>query len=244
MGRRKFNNSTTHDEALDAVVFTREALAIEVDESDRKLAAPLAALVKELDPLVAQGDALAVERRARRREVTRAHARVRRRDVRADRATQALHDDLLGAVKQNRAAPLFQRFFGEPVSLILKRALGSQLPYLKGLARVLKEKETPAALRKSHAAAIDDAATLGQKALDLREDAFSEQGRTRARMVSWRDDANRALLGVEGVLQRLAAQHGLDEDWVDGFFPASPAGSALAPDEDPTPAPDPVKDPT
>ena len=105
---------------------------------------------------------------------------------------------------------------------------------------MLKERETPAALRKSHAAAIDDAATLGQKALDLREDAFSEQGRTRARMVAWRDDANRALLGVEGVLQRLAAQHASDEDWVDGFFPASPAGSALAPDEDPTPAPEPT----
>ncbi len=110
---------------------------------------------------------------------------------------------------------------------------GSAESALEGLSerrphhRVLKEKETPAALRKPHAAAIDDAATLGLKALDLREDAFSEQGRTRARMVAWRDDANRALLGVEGVLQRLAAQHSLDEDWVDGFFPASPTGSAL-----------------
>lgn len=237
MGRRKFSDNTTHDDAWDAVVFTREAMAIEAEDAERKLAAALAALVKELDPLLASGEALMTERRQRRREVTRANARVRRRDVRADEVTQALHDDVLGAVKQNRSAPLFQRFFGEPVSLIIKRALGSQLPFLKGFVRTLKEKETPSALKKAHAGSVESAVKLGQEALDLREDAFAEQGRTRARLLSWRDDANRALLGVEGALQRLAAQHSFAEDWVDGFFPATSAASASSPEEAPAPAP-------
>ncbi len=219
MPRRKFMSGTSLDDAWDSVVFTREAIAVEVDEADKPLATALASLVKELDPLIARGEALMTERRGRRREVSRAHARVRRRDVRADQVTLDLHHDVLGASRKGREAPLFQRFFGEAASLIVKRALESQLPFLRSFARVLDEPETPADLRKKHEKPIEAALAKGEEALRLREDAFADQGRTRARVVSWKDDANRALLGVEGALQRIAAQHGFDEEWVDGFFP-------------------------
>jgi hypothetical protein len=98
-------------------------------------------------------------------------------------------------------------------------ALESQLVPLRAAARELADGETPAAIKKAHKKAVDDMIARGTSALEGREEAFAAAGRTSARVASWREDANRALLGIEGALKQIASERKLGTDWVDAFFP-------------------------
>ena len=215
MGRRTVVGKSW-DDVFTYVGAVVDALSLAAEDGDKEVGA----LTRKVDAVIARWESLDVERRAKLRAIGRANALVRRRDDGADRATEELHVDTLAAVRQNRAHELYTRLFPDGLSAAIKPALESQLPTLRALVRELGAKETPAALRKAHHELMERALTLGEAAVKGREDAFAESGRTTARTVSLREDADRVLLGVEGVLTSLAAERNLAADWVDTFFPA------------------------
>lgn len=236
MGRQQLTKTMTLDDGVDRVLYTADALELAGEDGDKEVAA----LAKPVAAVVSRGDELIAERRARRRAVVRANALVRRRDVLADAVTAELHTDVITEVRLDREAPLFTRFFPETLSTIVRRSLEGQLPAMKGFARVLKEPETPASLRKKHEKGVAGAVEKGAAAITRREDAFAEQGRTTARVESWKEDANATLLSVEGALLQIAARRRLGTDWVDSFFPAPTATSRKGGGEGDAPA-DPAK---
>lgn len=215
MGRRTVLGKSW-DDVFTYVGAVLDALSLAAEDGDKEVGA----LTRKVDALIVRWESLDVERRAKLRAIGRANALVRRRDNGADRATKELHVDTLAAVRQNRELELYTRLFPDGLSAAIKPALESQLPTLRALVRELGDKETPASLRKAHLELMERALTLGDAAVKGREDAFAESGRTTARTVSLREDADRVLMGVEGVLTTLAAERNLDSDWVDTFFPA------------------------
>lgn len=219
MPRREINdNSGSWDDHYAQVAYTADALALAGQDGDREVGALAPAAEKVTD----RWEPLDDERRQKRRAVGRANARVKRRDVQAEQAATALHNDVLARSDQKRSAPLFERFFLDPLSAFIKLSLESSLPELRAIKIKLAAAETPAEVRKAHADAIDQALTLGAAAIHEREEAIIDATRTTMRITTWREDANRVLLGIEGKLLQLAATRGLGRDWVDSFFPDAP----------------------
>lgn len=229
MGRTALTDNTSWGAAYDRATFTADALGIAVDAGDKALAPH----GKRLEALIARWGQLDLERRARRRAVSRCHALVRSRDFKADQAVRALHVDTMAEVKQDRASALYVALFPDGVFAVTKLALESEMKPLRGLVRTL-EAEAPAALTKGHLKPIESAIADGEAAIREREEAFAELGRTSARISGWKEDANALLLGVEGALQTLAADRKLGREWVDTFFPQASAkrGGAKADDDD------------
>ncbi|MBK8257894.1 MAG: hypothetical protein IPK82_35160 [Polyangiaceae bacterium] len=217
MARTELTDRTSWDDSYDRVAYTADALSLAGEDGDKVVGA----LGKPIEKLLAQWEALDGERRSKRRGIGRAHALVRRRDVQADAVVQDIHNDVLGHVKQRRDDPLFARLFPDPLSVVVRMALESQLPVMRALAHKLGEEETPAAIQKAHAKPLADATERGDAAVKGREEAFAQAGRTSARVASWRDDANHALRGVEGALQKIASERRLGLEWVDSFFPVA-----------------------
>jgi hypothetical protein len=220
MGRNDLTERTAWDDGYGTVAYSADALSLAGEDGDKSVGA----LLKPVDKLLTQWEALDGERRAKRRAVGRAHALVRRRDVQADTVVTALHNDTLGHVKQDREAPLFKRLFPDPLSSVVRMALESQLPVMRTLALALGDDETPGTLKKAHAKALADAIERGQAAIHAREEAFSAAGRTSARIASWREDANHVLRSVEGALQQIASERRLGTEWVDAYFPSAERG--------------------
>jgi hypothetical protein len=89
------------------VAYSCDALSLAGEDGDK----PFGALAKPVEKLIVQWDMLDIERRAKKRAIGRANALVRRRDVQADAVITAIHNDVLGHVKQDREAALFTRLF-------------------------------------------------------------------------------------------------------------------------------------
>lgn len=217
MGRRDLTPRMSWDDSCAVIAYVTDACALAGADGD----SAVGALAKPLEKVLGRWEDLDVERRERRRAVGRAHALVRRRDLQADAVVTTLHNDALAQVKLDRSSPLFQRLFPDPLSSVVRMALESQLPVMRTLAHALGEEETPAPLKKAHTKPLMEAIERGQSAVHAREQAFSSAGQTSARIASWREDANHVLRGVEGTLQKLAAERRLGPDWVDAYFPAS-----------------------
>lgn len=215
MARRELSNRISWDDTYAYVAYVADALHLAGEDGD----AEVAILAKPVDKLLVTWESLDGERRARRRAVSRANALVRRRDVQADTLVMAMHNDVLAATKLDREAPLFKRFFPNPVSVVVRLSLESELPELRTLALKLAEPETPASLRKAYESTLHASIEQGQMAVMGREHAFAEAGRVTARVASFRQDANATLLGVEGTLKALAGARRLDGAWVMAFFP-------------------------
>jgi len=220
MSRRDLTNRTSWDDSYGVVAYSADALSLAAEDGDK----PVGGLAKPVEKLLTQWDALDTERRAKRRAVGRAHALVRRRDIHADAVVTAVHHDVLGHVKQDREAPLFRRLFPDPLSAVVRLALGSQLPVMRALAHALGDDDSPAALKKAHTKPLADAIARGEAAILAREEAFSTAGRTSARLASWREDANHVLRSVEGALQQIASERRLGSEWVDACFPTVERG--------------------
>lgn len=215
MGRRFITDRLSWNDCNEYIAYVADALALAGEDGDKEVGA----LAPPVDKLVVRWDGLESERREKRRAVGRTHALVRRRNVQLDAATQSLHDDTLGVVRQDRSHPVFVRLFPDPVSIVIRMALESQLPESRKLALKLEEPETPAELRKANAKALGQAITQGEQAVKGREEAFATAGRVSARIAAWREDANHVLLGVEGALKQIASKRRLPGEWVDAFFP-------------------------
>ncbi len=230
MGRRTLA-ARSWDDVFSYVAAVADALGLAADDGDKEVAA----LARKVDALVVRWEALDTERRARARAIGRCNALVRRRDDGADRATTELHHDALAAARQDRAHPVYQHLFPDGLVAETKPSLESQLPLLRALVRRVAADETPAAIRKAHHDVLKKALSLGEAAVTAREDAYAEAGRTTARTVALREDADRVLLGVEGALATLASDRKLDASWVDTFFPASEAAPKKKKPAPPTP---------
>jgi hypothetical protein len=215
MGRRELSERTSWDDTYNLVAYTADACALAGEDGDKEVGA----LAAPLEKLLSRWEDLDVERRKARRTIGRSHALVRRRDVQADAVVTDLHHAVLGHVKQNRKAALFTRLFPDPLSTVVRMALESELPMLRDISIKLAEGETPAAIKKAHQKGIGDALDRGEKAIRGREEAFAAAGRTSARIASFREDGNHALLGIEGALKQIASKRKLGSDWVDAFFP-------------------------
>lgn len=220
MARTELTEKTSWDDSQTRVAYTADALDIAGEDGDKQVGA----LLKPVEKLLSDWEALDILRRTKRRAVGRAHALVRRRDVQADDLLTTIHHDALGHVKQNRDDPLFRRLFPDPVSSVVRRALEAQLPAMRTLAHKLAEEETPAVLKKAHAKALTESIERGDEAIKGREEAFAQAGRVSARVASWREDANHTLRGVEGALQLIASERRLGSDWVDSYFPSVDRG--------------------
>jgi hypothetical protein len=216
MPRRTLTPRVSWSDSYDYVTYVADAIALAAADGD----AEVAAIAASIDKVVTAWETLDAERRAKRRAQSRANALVRRRDVQADGIVDALHNDTLAMVKLDRQAPLFKRFFPVPVHLVVRLALGSELPELRKLALKLDDPETPAALKSAHQPPLASIIDQGQKAIEGREQAYADAGRTGARIAAWKEDANAALLGVEGTLKKIAGERRLGADWVEAFFPA------------------------
>jgi hypothetical protein len=141
--------------------------------------------------------------------------------MQGDELLVVIHNDTLAIVKMDRTAPLFVRLFPEPVSKMVRLSLEPELPVLRALHRKLHEPETPTALRKAHAKALERVIALGEEALEERAKAQSEAGRIAARVVAWKEGTNTLLLLVEGALQQVAVETKRDREWAGTFFPVA-----------------------
>jgi hypothetical protein len=215
MGRREISETLGWDDVYDRIGYTHDALWIAGQDGDKDVGALVTPVVGQLQ----SWEKLDGERRAARRESGRASALLRRRQHEAGKRVIEVHNDTLAEVKQKRQHPLFQRLFSSPVSRTVKLRADMLVPALRDLKLKLAEEETPPALRKAHAKLIDESITRTEGAVRLREEAAAGQGRTSARTLAWRKEANSVLLGVEGLLKHIASKRGLDNDWVDTFFP-------------------------
>ena len=215
MARRELTERTSWDDSHGAVAYLADALALAGEDADKAVGA----LAPQVENLLSRWEVLDIDRRARRRAVGRAHALVRRRDLAADTTVTDLHNDTMAQVKQDRAAPLFIRLFPDSLSVVVRMALESELPVLRVLALKLAEDETPEALKKAHTKPLTEAIEKGDAALRNREEAFAASGRVSAKIASWREDVNAALLGIEGALKLIASERKLGPAWVDTFFP-------------------------
>ncbi len=220
MGRRELLNRTSWDDGYGMIAYTADALALASADGDNQVGN----LASRAEQLLTQWDALNAERRAKRRAVGKAHALVRRRDIQADSLVVDIHHDTMALVRQDREAPLFTRLFPDPLSLVVKMALESELPVLRVLGLKLEESETPVTLRQSHGKALADVIEKGNAAIKGREEAFAAAGRVSAQIASWRENANATMLGIEGVLKQVASERKLGPEWVDTFFPAAERG--------------------
>jgi hypothetical protein len=220
MGRRELLVRTAWDDAYSTIAYTADALALASADGDKQVGD----LADRVEKLLAQWDALDVERRAKRRAVGRAHALVRRRDIQADSLVVDLHHDTMALVRQDREAPLFTRLFPDPLSTVVRMALESELPILRTLKLKLEESETPAPLKKSHSKPLALVIEKGTAAIQGREEAFAAAGRVSAQIASWREGVNATMLGIEGVLKQVASERNLGAEWVDTFFPAAERG--------------------
>ncbi len=233
MGRRTVQGKSW-DDVYSYVAAVLDALGLAAEDGDKEVGA----LTRKVEPLIVRWEALDVERRAKLRAIGRANALVRRRDNGADRATDELHIDTLAEVRQKREHPVYEHLFPDGVTAETKPALEGQLPLMRALVRRVGDKETPATIRKAHLEPLKKALSLGEAAVTAREDAYAESGRTTARTVSLREDADRVLMGVEGALTTIASERDLDEAWVDSFFPVAEAApkkkKPASPDAPPT----------
>jgi len=205
MPRRDLSPRISWDDTYAYLAYVDDALHLAGEDGD----ANVAILAKPVDKLLVEWEVIDGERRARRRAVSRANALVRRRDLQADVLVTVVHNDVLATVKLDREAPLFKRLFPNPLSSVVRLSLESEMPDLRALSLKLGEPETPAALKKAHEGALLAIIEQGQMAVTGREHAFAEAGRVSARVVSFRQDANATLLGVEGKLKALAAERRL-----------------------------------
>lgn len=220
MGRRELLDRTSWDDGFGIIAYTADALALASADGDKAVGA----LAARAEKLLKQWDTLDIERRTKRRAIGKAHALVRRRDNQADSLVVEIHHDTMALVRQDREAPLFSRLFPDPLSMVVRMALESELPVLRVLALKLDEGETPATLKKTHGKPLADVIEKGNAAIQGREEAFAASGRVSAQIASWREDVNATTLGIEGALKQIASERKLGSEWVDTFFPAAERG--------------------
>ncbi|MSP59954.1 MAG: hypothetical protein EXR72_06365 [Myxococcales bacterium] len=227
MGMRTIQEGTSWEDCFFQAAYTADALAAAIAEGEKEIGE----IVPRIEAALDQWIPIDAERRDRRRAVGRGNAVVRICDGGADRLVVALHNDTLGNVKQNRAHPVFVRLFPVGKGPIVRLGLESQLPEMRKIQIKLGEAQSPADLKRAYGKPFADAIARGEAAVRGRETAQAALGQTGVKMAAWREQANGALLVVEGMLKKIAGERGLGRGWVEAFFPSAPKKAKAKPVE-------------
>lgn len=234
MPRRTISASTSWDDIYNYIAYVEIALSLAADNGDKELAA----LVPPMRKLLARWETLDGERRSQKSALIRANALVGLRDAELDEVTTRLHNEVLIAAGLNRKAPLFTRLFPKPLSQVVNMALEAQLGVGRTLLHQLAQTDTPAPLRKAHEKPLKDSLAAGEAAIKNREAARATSQAMATQITSLREEANNALLTIEGNLKTLAGKRALGPGYVNAFFPSyRPITKQRA---EPTPAPAPA----
>lgn len=215
MALKTLANNISFNELCNQVLFTAVALELAAEDDDKEVAG----LALPLNKILTRWEELNRDRQSQQRAAVRASALCRRGDFGLDAALTAVHNATLAEVEQERKAPLFTHLFPKPLSTLTRPALENQLKIVAAFVERFKTSDAPATLRKAHDKPL-------QKSLEQGEAANKQRLVTRAaatvlatRVDALRDDANAALLHVDGALKQLAAKRRLGKSWVDSFFP-------------------------
>lgn len=219
MGYRKFTEKTTLSDARESAEYTVEALGAYPHKAVQSLGAAIETILASLD-------ALEGGRRRARRLTIRANAHVRTWDGVSDDLVRDLVKDVLGAVRQDRSAPLFTAFFPSPPSEIAAMSLALEVDELARMLTVLAAKTTPADLRKAWTSRLGSAIEQSRGALALRKSAIAAQAEAEADIARAIERLDRVRRNADGALTSFAAQNARSADFNDRFFPASSGSSA------------------
>jgi hypothetical protein len=206
---------------IDTAVEIVDAIAagLEGDEATRSLAAVWVALI-------ARGDGISADLKAKRRLARRARVRVAVADASWDRAVRAFSRAVLDAVDNKRDSATYLRFFrGATASQIQNYGVDREVEEGRHMALEL---ETMAGSLQSHRAPIAAATDALAAAASARKDAVRAVGPLLTAQFLYVEDVNLEIDRLEGALQ--------------GLFPGEPARvsaflSALRREESPPPSP-------
>ena len=217
MGYRAFNEKTTLGDAEESSIFTVAALEASPHDAIGSLAGALTALLSTVDAIEAG------QRKARHAAI-RAGARVRAADGFADDEVREFVKDVLAAVRQDRAAPLYLAFFQSAPTALIALSLAPEIEEIERWVAVLAEKSTPAELKKAWAKRWQDVVDHGRAALEERKAATAAGVEASSKATRWIERADRARRAIDGALTSYAAEHDLPRDFDDRFFPSPPGG--------------------
>lgn len=215
MAYRRFDEKTTFDDAQSSTLDTAEALAAHPDTA-------VSAMAKPLDAQLEQVDALEIQRRKAHRAAIRASARCRAASAIASDEIGELAKDVLGAVRQDRRAPLYVAIFPTAPADIKNMSIEPKMKEVDRMIGALAEKATPAALRKEWAPRLAAVAARGKAALAEREAAAKLSDEASAATAAWIAATDRERRKVDGALTTHAADRNLPIDFNDLFFPPLP----------------------
>jgi hypothetical protein len=202
MGYRAFNEKTTLSDAEESSIVTVAALEASPHDAIGCLAGALTALLATVDAIEAG------QRKARHAAI-RAGARVRAADGFADDEVREFVKDVLAAVRQDRAAPLYLAFFQSAPTAIIALSLAPEIEEIERWVAVLAEKSTPVELKKAWSKRWKDVVEKGRAALDERKVATAAGVETSAKGTRWIERADRARHAIDGALTSYAAEHDL-----------------------------------
>ncbi|MBI5497129.1 MAG: hypothetical protein HY904_19095 [Deltaproteobacteria bacterium] len=152
------------------------------------------------------------------REEIIAQAGVDAADDRLDDRTEGLSEELLRAVKGDRKAARYTRYFKQgPPSSVVKLGVESQVAVVNDWPASLKTEAEPAV--QAHGTGLETDVAVAKAELAARSKAFAATADHRAReIVKLVDDVNAARLSVYGLLVGLVEPNKLPRAWPDRFF--------------------------
>ncbi len=197
--------------AYEAVAYTVEALAANPNDAELKH------LADRVSGLLGDWEAIDADRRRLRRQVLTATAHARVADATLDAAIHRFAHDLLAAVGDDTASPMYTRFFPEPHEDIIEMGLDSEVPVVTLLLATLDGTEDVPEALKAHTEVLRTGLKLGNGALADRSDALADLGRHSAREQAWTETAVSTLRSVHRNLVRFATARSLPAAWADAF---------------------------
>jgi len=195
----------------EVVVFTEAAL--EAYEPVAALAAPVTLLLGSFEALY--GAQLAMVRTTQK-----LGARVRVGNMRLKEALRELQRDVLGEVRQDRAAPAYELLFKENIAQTVRYGLDEQIKVaelMRGTLVASSDRYT-AALVERHEAALGALIGRGEALVDERRTHEARVSGLRLEVKAWKEEASVALRVVEGELTTFAAKNRQTRAWVRMFF--------------------------
>lgn len=220
MGYRAFNEKTSFEDAHDSVVYTAEALGAHPEAGVAGMAAPL-------DALLGEAPGLFLKENDARRGLVRANARIRAWDGFVDDLFRDFSRDVLGAVRQDREAPLYMALFPKLAPhQVIALSLAPEAEEINRIVGVLAAESTPATLRESWLSRLKEASAKATSLLDERKTASAARSSLSDQQTRWIERADRARRAIHGALTQHAASRDLPRDFNDRFFPQAPRKKA------------------
>lgn len=168
-----------------------------------------------------------------RERVIRASARAAVADWSLDEGVRDLHSDALGATRQRRDVPPFSLLFDQVLTVIIRRALETEVPLVEKIVERLGLSTVPAALREKHGPALSGLLGEGRAALKEHREAELAATEVRLEVQAWKRDVNSLGYAIFGQLLGLGSKQERTREWARSFFPpARPPKATPVPEDD------------